>query len=84
MTTIPIHNVETVARELMQTASIKIPKDFGEHVRKMAAEEENSLGCFVLNAMLDNWDAANTDQRPMCADTGLPRYYVKAGNEAKI
>ena len=84
MKTIPIHNVETVARELMQTASISIPKDFGEHVRKMAAEEENSLGCFVLNAMLDNWDAANIDQRPMCADTGLPRYYVKVGNEAKI
>ncbi|MFP6725477.1 MAG: fumarate hydratase [Alphaproteobacteria bacterium] len=84
MKTIPIHNVETVARELMQTASINIPKDFGEHVRKMAVEEENFLGCFVLNAMLDNWDAANTDQRPMCADTGLPRYYVKVGNEAKI
>ncbi len=84
MTTISIRHVETVANNLMRTASISIPKDFGEHVRRMAAEEDNPLGCFVLNTMLDNWDAADADRRPMCADTGLPRYYVKVGNEARI
>src|SRR5437867_8775235 len=31
-----------------------------------------------------NWDIATADRRPMCADTGLPRYYVRAGNEAVI
>src|SRR5207245_467358 len=27
---------------------------------------------------------ATAERRPMCADTGLPRYYVRAGNEAVI
>jgi L(+)-tartrate dehydratase alpha subunit len=34
--------------------------------------------------MMDNWDAASEDRRPMCADTGLPRYYVKVGNDARL
>lgn len=34
--------------------------------------------------MVENWDVAEQDRRAMCADTGLPRYYVKAGNEARV
>ena len=34
--------------------------------------------------LLDNWQAASADRRPMCADSGLPRFYVKAGNEARF
>ncbi|MEE8145008.1 MAG: fumarate hydratase, partial [Kiloniellales bacterium] len=37
-----------------------------------------------LQAMLENWEAAKADRRPMCADTGLPRYFVKTGNEARL
>jgi L(+)-tartrate dehydratase alpha subunit len=31
-----------------------------------------------------NWDIATAERRPMCADTGLPRYYVRVGNEAVV
>ena len=34
--------------------------------------------------MLDNYEAAKRDRRAMCADTGVPRWYVKIGNEARI
>jgi L(+)-tartrate dehydratase alpha subunit len=34
--------------------------------------------------MVENWEAATEDRRPMCADTGLPRYYVKVGDNAKF
>ena len=81
---IQIGQVEDSARRLMRAAAIEIPKDFSGHVRRMANAEDNPLGCFVLNTMLDNWDAADADRRPMCADTGLPRFYVKIGNEARI
>ena len=46
------------------------------------ADEDGDLSSFVLQAMLENWEAAKADRRPMCADTGVPRYYVKSGNEA--
>jgi len=50
----------------------------------MVRREEGTLSCFVLRSMVENWEAASADRRPMCADTGLPRYYVKVGNEARV
>jgi L(+)-tartrate dehydratase alpha subunit len=76
--------IEETAAQLMATAAIEIPADYLAGIRAMTAAEEGELSAFVLNAMLDNWDAASEDRRPMCADTGLPRYFVKAGNEAVI
>jgi L(+)-tartrate dehydratase alpha subunit len=37
-----------------------------------------------LTKILENYDAAIKDRSPMCADTGLPRYYAKIGNHAAI
>mgnify|MGYP003349908524 CR=1 FL=1 len=48
------------------------------------ALEKGKLARFVLDEMLANWDIATAERRPMCADTGLPRYYVKLGNEAQV
>jgi L(+)-tartrate dehydratase alpha subunit len=81
---IAIEAVRESALEVMRRASIEIPKDYRDGVRVMAAKEEGELSRFVLESMLENWEAAEADQRPMCADTGLPRYYVKAGNEAQV
>ncbi len=81
---IPIESVEQVAGEIMRRASIEIPPDYRDGVEAMVEEETSELCRFVLRSMLENWDAAEADQRPMCADTGLPRYYVKVGNEARV
>ena len=83
-TMIPNELIQETALELMRRASIHIPDDYRDGIRKMAAQEEGELSRFVLESMLENWEAAETDQRPMCADTGLPRYYVKAGNAAQV
>ncbi len=46
--------------------------------------ERNRIARFVLDEMLRNWEIATAERRPMCADTGLPRYYVRVGNEASV
>jgi len=76
--------IEDTAFQLMATAAIEIPADYLAGIQAMAAIEDGDLSAFVLQAMLENWEAASEDRRPMCADTGLPRYFVKAGNEAVI
>ena len=76
--------VEETAYELMSRASIEIPDDYLAGIEKMAETEEGDLGRFVLSSMLENWQAAKEDRRAMCGDTGLPRYYVKIGNEAAV
>ncbi|MFQ5954395.1 MAG: fumarate hydratase [Kiloniellales bacterium] len=81
---IAIRLIEDTAFELMRKASIDIPDDYLAGVKGMLDTESGELGSFVLRTMIDNWEAATEDRRPMCADTGLPRYYVKVGNEARI
>jgi L(+)-tartrate dehydratase alpha subunit len=81
---IRIATIEQAAKEIMRRAAIVIPDDYRAGIREAAAREENELARFVLEAMLENWDAAEQDRRAMCADTGLPRFFVKAGNEARI
>ena len=80
---ISYQNIEQAALRVMENAAIDIPEDYRSSLAAMAADEDNELSCFVLNTMLDNYAAATADRRPMCADTGLPRYYVKVGNEAR-
>ena len=80
---IAYRTIEQAAFQLMEKAAIDIPEDYRRAVAAMS-EREQGLSCFVLKTMLDNYAAASADRRPMCADTGLPRYYVKAGNEARI
>ncbi|MBI4635764.1 MAG: fumarate hydratase [Candidatus Rokubacteria bacterium] len=82
--TIPAKLIEDTARELTARAAIDIPSDFREGVRRARDAERNKLARFVLTEMDRNWDIATEDRRPMCADTGLPRYYVRAGNEARV
>jgi L(+)-tartrate dehydratase alpha subunit len=77
-------DVERGAYNIMTRAAIDIPADYLERITAMADSEENPLSCFVLETMIDNYDAATADRRPMCADTGLPRYFVKVGNEARV
>lgn len=81
---IPAKLIEDTARELMARAAIDIPADYREGVRLARDREKNRLARFVLDQMLGNWEIASADRRPMCADTGLPRYYVRLGNEAQV
>jgi L(+)-tartrate dehydratase alpha subunit len=76
--------IETAAYDVMCKAAIDIPEDYLAGIKERAAVETGPLCCFVLQSMVDNYDAATTDRRPMCADTGLPRYYIKVGNEARF
>jgi len=78
------HQIEQAASQIMANAAIDIPEDYRRGVEDMAKWEEGELSCFVLQTMMDNWNAATEDRRPMCADTGLPRYYVKVGNDARL
>jgi len=81
---ISISSVQRTAEELMAKAAIEIPDDYLAGLRKCADTEKGDLSAFVIKAMLENYDAAKEDRRAMCGDTGLPRWYVKIGNEARI
>jgi len=81
---IHIANLQRTAEALMAKAAIEIPDDYLNGLRACANTEKGDLSAFVIQAMLENYEAAKEDRRAMCGDTGLPRWYVKIGNEAEI
>lgn len=81
---IAIERVEEAAYNIMFNASIRIPDDYENGILGMQKTEHGDLSAFVLESMIENWDAARQDERPMCADTGVPRFYVKSGNSAQL
>ena len=76
--------IEEAAHGVMTRAAIDIPGDYLTGIKGMIDTEKGDLSAFVLKSMVENYEAATEDRRPMCADTGLPRYYVKVGNEARV
>ena len=81
---IALADIERTAVELMRRAAIDLPEDVRAGIGHMAGATTEPLSRFVLEALAENWRAAEEDRRPICADTGLPRWYVKAGNAAAI
>src|SRR5580693_6631171 len=76
--------IQRTAEELTAKAAIEIPQDYFDGLRRAADTETGDLSAFVIKAMLENYEAAKEDRRAMCGDTGVPRWYVKLGNEACV
>ena len=77
-------SIETAGYEIMKKAAIDIPEDYLGGIKQVQQTESNTLSGYVIKTMIDNYEAASSDRRPMCADTGLPRYYVKIGDNAPL
>ncbi len=76
--------IESTAMTLMRNAAISIPVDFKDGIRDATKTERNPLSLFVLEQISENYTTAETDGRPMCGDTGLPRWYVKIGEHCPM
>jgi L(+)-tartrate dehydratase alpha subunit len=81
---ITVAKLEVAAFEVNRRAAIAVPIDAKQAFRSAADRETNPLARYVLDAIVENAELAVVDQRPMCGDTGLPRYYVKVGNDAHL
>jgi len=70
--------VEDVAVNLLRLAVIELPQDVKEALKRAYHNESNPLGKVQLKTMLDNIRLAEETGRPLCQDTGLINFYLKA------
>ena len=75
--------VENVAVKLLQLAVTELPKDAKAALQNAYREEESEAGKTQLKAILDNVELAEKTRTPMCQDTGVVIFYIKAGVRAK-
>ena len=76
-------SVENVAVKLLQLAVTELPQDVKEALRSAHKKEENTVGKAHLKAIIDNVELAEKTCTPMCQDTGIISFYVKAGAHAE-
>ncbi len=75
--------VEDVAVKLLHLAVTELPTDVKEALQSAYREEETEAGKTQLKAILDNMELAEKTRTPMCQDTGVIIFYVKAGAEVE-
>jgi len=75
--------IENVAVELLRQAVTKLPPDVKEALQRAHREEESEVGKTQLETILNNVELAEKTSTPMCQDTGVTIFYVKAGAQAK-
>jgi fumarate hydratase subunit alpha len=75
--------VEDVAVRLLQLAVTELPHDVKEALKRAYRDEESEAGRTQLEAIINNVKLAEKTRTPMCQDTGVIIFYVKAGAKAK-
>lgn len=81
---ISYEQLEDVAYELNRRAAIAVPLDAKQAFVAAAERESHPAARRALEAVVQNADVAIAQDSAMCGDTGLPRFYVKAGNNVQL
>ena len=76
--------IEEAAYEAHRLAATTHPPDVRNALQQAFERESRQLPKFVMKSIVENSQVARDDQRPICADVGVLRVYVVAGNEAKV
>ena len=77
-------HIYQAAYQVNKRAATTVPEDGIRAFEAARDRETRPLARHVLSQIVENARIAVLESRPMCGDTGLPRYYVKVGNEAQV
>ena len=76
--------LEEAAYEAHRLAATTHPIDVRSALIAAHERETKELPKFVMKALVENSAVAEADQRPICADVGVLRFFVIAGNNAAV
>ncbi|MBI10530.1 MAG: fumarate hydratase [Rhodospirillaceae bacterium] len=77
-------DLETAVYEAHRLAATVLPTDVRLAFERMHQRETEKLPQRVMHEILDNVSIAEADQRPICADVGVPRLYVVVGDNCEL
>lgn len=81
---ISISDLESAVYEAHRLAATVLPQDVRRAFERIHQRETLPLPQRVMHEILDNVAIAEEDQRPICADVGVPRLYVVVGDGAEL
>jgi fumarate hydratase subunit alpha len=75
--------IEDTTVNLLRLAVVELPADVEEALKRAYREETSEAGKVQLEAILKDIELARKWNIPMCQDTGVIIFYVKAGTRAE-
>jgi fumarate hydratase subunit alpha len=75
--------IEETAVNLLRLAVVRLPQDVKDALQRAHREEMSETGKIQLEAILKNIALAEKENVPLCQDTGIIAFHVKAGTQAK-
>ena len=75
--------IEDTAFNLLKLAVVRLPSDIKDALNRAYKEETSEAGRVQLEAILKDIELAEKENTPLCQDTGIIIFYVKAGAKAK-
>ncbi len=76
--------VKSVSANLYESSLKKIPEDTKAALRRAHETETNDGARKIIAMMLRSAEAAETTDRHVCSDAGVPVYFVKIGTAARL
>ncbi|MDH3703855.1 MAG: fumarate hydratase [Alphaproteobacteria bacterium] len=76
--------IEDAAYEAHRLAATTLPEDIRGAFNMIRERETKEFPKRVMDAVVENYQVAEADQRPVCADVGVPRLYAVIGNDVRI
>lgn len=74
---------ETIAR-LVQEANFKLEGDVKNALNRLQSLEEAPVGQSVMMQIVENYTIAETENVPMCQDTGVALVFLEIGQEVRL
>jgi fumarate hydratase subunit alpha len=84
MREIHTNEIEKTVRDLCIEANLKLPESLENCIKKCRKIETNPTASAVFSDMLENIDAAKTENIPICQDTGMAVIFLEIGQDLHI
>lgn len=78
------NDITTLVRDTLVTAGSTFRADKKEAYRKAIDRERNEKAKWVLKTVLQNAEAAERNQSPLCDDTGIPHLVLEVGPDRAV
>lgn len=84
MKQIAVREITRKVRDLCISAACNLEPDVAGALKSAFNKEESELGKEVLGQIIQNFEIADTENLPMCQDTGISVFFVEIGREVEL
>jgi fumarate hydratase subunit alpha len=84
MREIDVKDITTAVKEMVIDANYHLSPDMKKVLDEKADTERSELGRSILSQLQKNLQIADTDQIPICQDTGMAVIFIKVGQEVHL